>query len=92
MFFYLAFLVFHVCKYTMKKKTYFFEKNSGDSRFVTLPMKVIEKRKLHPGNSGNLCYTHLKFYIFSWSPLDACTYYFFNAPGNSMPSTSCFFF
>ena len=49
MFFYLAFLVFHVCKFDiMKKKPYFFEKKSGVSRFVTLPMKVIEKRKLHP--------------------------------------------
>ena len=50
--------------------TYFFNKNFFFSRFVTLPLEILEKQCFTPGNSGNLCYTPGKFHIFSLSPLD----------------------
>ena len=62
-------------------------KTPGVSRFVTLTLEILGKRKL--------CYTpfhQIPPFLLITSGYSTCTYYFLNTPGNSIPSTPCIVF
>ena len=74
-------------------RTYFLQ-NPRVSRFVTLILEVIDKRKLYLWQFWKFVLHPLEIpHFFLITPgYSACTHYFFNTPGNSMLSTPCIYF
>ena len=79
--------------YSFKKlwnyQKHIFSKSPGISRFVSLPLEIIDKRKLHSWRLQKFVLHSLEIpHFFLITPgYSTCAYYFFNTPGNSMPST-----
>ena len=61
----------------------FWKKTPGIFRFVTLPLEVLGKMKLTPGNSTKLCYTYWNFQGQKPRPMEIPHDFFWITPVNS---------